>query len=98
MTSQAFWLELASIVVPSLVVMFVAWLSHKQITQASADSKDRDDGLGTKIDRVDKRIGELRTELGTVLTVGVYNAGYKHGSESSGRPQGETPRVVEQEH
>ena len=68
--SRVEWLTLASVIVPSIVVVFFAWLNHRNIARAATASENRDADLGKRIDdvgdRLDGRIESLRNDVQTL--------------------------------
>ena len=93
-----FWLALAGIIVPSVVVVVFAVLNYFNGKRWANDSAQRDDAIGKRIDRVEERVerrvaeaGErfegrlsgLQRDLQTVITFAAYAAGLRQGTGQS---------------
>lgn len=93
MSTSELWLAIASVVVPSVTVMFFAWLNHRNSAKAAAASEDRDGKLGSQIeklgDRLDSRIERVRSDVTTMSTLAAYAAGRREDAEERAerRPQ-----------
>ena len=105
MSRTEIWLTLAGVLFPSLVVVFFAWLNHRNAARNAAESKRRDDDLGNRItevgsrlegriERVDDRIEGLRKDVTTFAVTAAYAAGRQHGAAEAGPSQqrGGAPR------
>ena len=105
MSRTEFWLTVAGVLFPSLIVVFFAWLNHRNAARNAAESKRRDDELGNRIteagrrvegriDRLDDRIDGLRKDMTTFAVTAAYAAGRQTGVAEAGRFQqrGDAPR------
>ena len=63
MSNAEFWLRLASVIVPSIVVVVFALLNRKAIRDASAAAEKRDAGLDRKVDGIEARVGHRMDRL-----------------------------------
>ena len=111
--SQAteFWLALAGIVVPTVVVVVFALLNYFNGKRWARDSAQRDDAIGERVGRVEERVERrvveakerlegrldgLQRDLQTVITFAAYATGFRQGTDPS-QQSGPTERAPQGE-